>query len=134
VLAALRLRDQTGEPQHCEVTLQGTGIWTLAGDMQAALIAREQPTRHERTHPANPIWNSYRCACGNWILLVMPQPDPLYWPRFCDMIGRPEWKTDPRCLTVFDRAATARSSRARSTRYSARSTAKPGRSASTSMA
>ena len=103
VLAALRLRDQTGEAQHCEVTLQGTGIWTLAGDVQAALVAREQPTRHERSRPQNPIWNSYRCACGNWVLLVMPQPDPLYWPRFCDMIGRPEWKADPRCLTLFDR-------------------------------
>jgi crotonobetainyl-CoA:carnitine CoA-transferase CaiB-like acyl-CoA transferase len=64
VLAALRLRDQTGEAQHCEVTLQGTGIWTLAGDVQAALVAREQPTRHVRTQPANPIWNSYRCAAA----------------------------------------------------------------------
>ena len=33
----------------------------------------------------------------------MPQPDPVYWPRFCEMIGRPEWKTDPRCVTLFDR-------------------------------
>jgi hypothetical protein len=49
-------------------------MWTLAGDIQAALIAREQPTRHERERPQNPIWNSYRCSCGNWILLVMPQP------------------------------------------------------------
>ena len=30
VLAALRLRDQTNEAQHCEVTLQATGMWTLA--------------------------------------------------------------------------------------------------------
>src|SRR5262249_61425830 len=52
VLAALRLRDQTGEAQHCEVTLQATGMWTLAGDIQAALVAREQPTRHERARPA----------------------------------------------------------------------------------
>jgi crotonobetainyl-CoA:carnitine CoA-transferase CaiB-like acyl-CoA transferase len=103
VLAALRLRDQTGEPQHCEVTLQGTGIWTLAGDMQAALVAREHPTRHERSRPANPIWNSYACGCGNWVLLVMPQPDPHYWPRFCEAIGRPEWAHDPRYATLFDR-------------------------------
>ena len=103
ILAALRLRDQTDEAQHCEVTLQGTGMWTLAGDLSAALIAREQPTRHERERPQNPIWNSYRAACGNWILLVMPQPDPAYWPRFCDMIGRSEWKADPRFTTLFDR-------------------------------
>ena len=103
VLAALRLRDRTGEAQHVEVTLHGTGMWTLAGDLQAALVAREHPTRHERSRPANPIWNSYRTRCGNWILLVMPQPDPLYWPRFCAMIGCPEWAQDPRYATLHDR-------------------------------
>jgi crotonobetainyl-CoA:carnitine CoA-transferase CaiB-like acyl-CoA transferase len=103
VLAALRLRDQTQTAQHVEVTLQGTGMWTLGGDLQAALVAREQPTRHERTRPANPIWNSYRAGCGSWLLLVMPQPDPIYWPRFCEMIGRPEWAADPRYSTLHDR-------------------------------
>jgi crotonobetainyl-CoA:carnitine CoA-transferase CaiB-like acyl-CoA transferase len=102
VLAALRQRDQTGEAQHVEVTLQGTGMWTLGGDLQAALIAREQPRRHERTQPANPIWNSYPTGCGSWILLVMPQPDP-YWPRFCEMIGRPEWAKDPRFDSLHGR-------------------------------
>ena len=95
VLAALRLRDQTNQGQHVEVTLQGTGMYTIAMDLQAALIAREQPRRHDRTRPPNPIWNSYRCSDGEWLLLVMPQPDP-YWPKFCAMIGKPEWAADPR--------------------------------------
>jgi len=103
VLAALRLRDRTGEAQHVEVTLQGTGMWTLAGDVQAALVAREQPSRHDRARPTNPIWNSYPTRDGDWILLVMPQPDPLYWPRFCEMIGRPVWAADPRYRTLHDR-------------------------------
>jgi len=42
-------------------------------------------------------------GCNSWILLVMPQPDPVYWPRFCAMIGRPEWATDPRYATLHDR-------------------------------
>jgi crotonobetainyl-CoA:carnitine CoA-transferase CaiB-like acyl-CoA transferase len=103
VLAALRVRDRTDAAQHVEVTLQGTGMWTLGGDLQAALIAREQPARHERTRPANPIWNSYRAADGAWLLLVMPQPDPDYWPRFCKMMGRPEWAHDPRYDTLAKR-------------------------------
>jgi crotonobetainyl-CoA:carnitine CoA-transferase CaiB-like acyl-CoA transferase len=104
VLAALRLRDRTGEGQHVEVTLQGTGIWTLAGDVQAALVARENPGRHVRTQPPNPIWNSYQASDGLWILLVMPQPDP-YWPRFCAAIGRPEWGQDPRYDSLAKRRA-----------------------------
>ena len=104
VLAALRLRDQTNEAQHVEVTLQSTGMWTLGTDLQAALIAREQPARHVRTRPANPIWNSYQAGCGAWILLVMPQPDP-YWPPFCEMIGRPDWALEPRYATLDGRRA-----------------------------
>jgi crotonobetainyl-CoA:carnitine CoA-transferase CaiB-like acyl-CoA transferase len=95
VLAALRVRDQTEAGQYVEVTLQGTGMYTLATDFQAALVAQEQPRRHDRSRPANPIWNSYQCADGEWVLLVMPQPDP-YWPRFCAAIGKPEWATDAR--------------------------------------
>jgi len=103
ILVALRLRDATGEGQHVEVTLQGTGLWTLGGDVQAALVAREQPTRHDRRHPANPIWNSYPTAGDGWLLLVMPQPDPHYWPRFCEALDRPEWARDPRYATLHDR-------------------------------
>ena len=96
VLAALRLRDQSGEAQRVEVTLQASGMWTLAADLAAALAAKQQPGRHERDHPANPIWNSYRCADGLWLLLVMPVPDPLYWPRFCQAVDRPDWAVDER--------------------------------------
>ncbi|MGE0386322.1 MAG: CaiB/BaiF CoA transferase family protein [Gammaproteobacteria bacterium] len=99
VLAALRLRDRTGQGQHVEVTLQGTGMWTLAGDLQCALVARENPARHVRTRPANPIWNSYQAQDGLWVLLVMPQPDP-YWPKFCAAIERREWAADPRYATL----------------------------------
>jgi crotonobetainyl-CoA:carnitine CoA-transferase CaiB-like acyl-CoA transferase len=104
VLAALRLRDRTGEGQHVEVTLQATGIWTLAGDVQAALVSRENPSRHVRTQPANPIWNSYQAKDGLWVLLVMPMPDP-YWPKFCAAIGKPEWAADPRYDSLAKRRA-----------------------------
>jgi crotonobetainyl-CoA:carnitine CoA-transferase CaiB-like acyl-CoA transferase len=104
VLAALRLRDRSGEGQHVEVTLQGTGIWTLAGDVQAALVSRENPSRHQRTQPANPIWNSYQAKDGLWVLLVMPMPDP-YWPKFCAAIDKPEWAADPRYDSLAKRRA-----------------------------
>src|SRR5262245_2059855 len=82
-LAALRLREMTGEGQVVDVTLVGTGVWTVGTDMSGALVSRRQPPRHDLSSPPNPLWNSYRCADGRWILLVMVQPDP-YWPGFCD--------------------------------------------------
>jgi crotonobetainyl-CoA:carnitine CoA-transferase CaiB-like acyl-CoA transferase len=96
VLAALRMRDRTGEGQHCEITLQATGMWSIAGDFSAALVANQQPPRISRKSPVNPMWNSYQCADGRWILLVNPTPFPVAWPKFCEMIGRPAWAHDER--------------------------------------
>ncbi len=90
-LAALRLRDTTGEGQHVETTLQASGMWTIAGDYSAALVSRKDAPRLSRSAPTQPIWNSYRCADGEWVLLVMPLPFPSHWPRFCRMVGREEW-------------------------------------------
>jgi crotonobetainyl-CoA:carnitine CoA-transferase CaiB-like acyl-CoA transferase len=104
VLAALRLRERTGEGQYVDVTLFGTGIWTIGADFSAALTARQQPDRHDRSTPANPIWNSYRTRDGRWILLVMPQPDP-YWPRFCAALDEPDWATDERYDSAAKRGA-----------------------------
>ncbi|HJM75171.1 MAG TPA: CoA transferase [Dehalococcoidia bacterium] len=102
-LAALRLRDQTGEGQVVDVTLLGTGMWTIGPDLSAVLQAHQQPPRHQRTQPANPIWNPYQCSDGRWLLLVMPQPDR-YWPAFCEMVERPAWVSDPRYDTLERRA------------------------------
>jgi crotonobetainyl-CoA:carnitine CoA-transferase CaiB-like acyl-CoA transferase len=96
VLAALRMRDKTGEGQHVEVTLQGTGMYTIAGDFSAALTSKQHPSRTSRKSPVNPIWNTYRCADDRWVLLVMPVPFPNYWPSFCKIAGRPEWANDER--------------------------------------
>src|SRR2546422_526736 len=75
-LAALRLRDKTGEGQHVETTLQASGMWTIAADYSAALVSRKNTSRVSRSAPTQPIWNSYRCADGEWLLLVMPAPFP----------------------------------------------------------
>ena len=96
VLAALRMRDKTGEGQHVEVTLQGTGMYTIAGDFSAALTSKKSPARISRKTPVNPIWNTYRTSDDRWILTVMPVPFPGYWPKFCQIIERPEWADDER--------------------------------------
>ena len=100
ILAALRLRDQTGEGQFVEVTLQRTGIWALASDVCGALYAREQPEKTSREAPPNPIWNSYQTGDGRWLLLVMPAAMP-YWPKFCAMLERDDWASDERFSTLL---------------------------------
>lgn len=106
ILAALRVRDQTGEGQRVEVTLQRTGIWALASDVNSALFSREQPEKTSQKAPGNPIWNHYRTADDRWLALVMPMAMP-YWPKFCEMIGKPEWITDERFREPLGLAAHA---------------------------
>lgn len=92
-LAALRLRDISGNPQRAEVTLQRTGMWTIAGDVQRTIFSKTQPARHTRKKPKNPIFNSYETKDGKWIMFAMAQTDR-YWPRFCDMLQKSEWKEE----------------------------------------
>ena len=106
-LAALRLRDRTGRAQYADVTLYGTGMWTLAGDLSAALLTKAHPPRHDRSAPANPIWNSYPTRDGRWILLVHPDPQS-FWPRLCAALGVPELATDARFDTPAKRTAATR--------------------------
>lgn len=106
-LAALRLRDLTGEGQYVEVTLQGTGMWTIATDYSAVLTSGLPSPRHDREAPPNPIWNSYQVRDGRWILLVMVQPDP-YWAPFCAAIGEPALARDERYDTLMKRIEHSR--------------------------
>lgn len=96
VLAGLRMKDQTGEGQRVEVSLQGTGMWTLAGDFAAALVSKQQAPRMSRDAPGHPVWNHYLCGDDRWVLLVNPIPFPKAWPQFCEMLGKPEWIADER--------------------------------------
>lgn len=103
ILAALRVRDRTGEGQYVEVTLQRTGIWALASDVCVALYDRQQPEKTSRKAPGNPIWNTYQTADGRWLLMVMPMAMP-YWPKFCAAVGREDWIDDPRFGTLLELA------------------------------
>ncbi len=95
ILAAMRLKDRTGEGQTVEVTLQRTGVWALATDVTNTLYERLQPEKTSRREPPNPIWNYYRTADDRWFAMVSPLPMP-YWPKFCAMLGRDDWLTDER--------------------------------------
>jgi crotonobetainyl-CoA:carnitine CoA-transferase CaiB-like acyl-CoA transferase len=106
ILAAMRLRDRTGEGQYVEVTLQRTGIWALASDVTATMLQKVQPEKTSHKAPGNPIWNFYTTSDGRHLVMIMPAALP-YWPKFCAMIGKPEWITDARFQTLLGLAEHA---------------------------
>lgn len=122
-LAALRLRDQTGRGQVCELSLFSVSHWVNGADLVTTASTGNEPPLHDRDQPLNPLWNTYRCADGAWLLLTMIQPDA-YWQRFCRALGREEWlqreawagtvgrAADSHTLTAAIAAEFARHSRA----------------------
>jgi len=94
ILAAILHREKTGEGQALEFSLYHTAIWTVAEDIQAALMGTPLP-KWDRTKASNPIFNSYRAKDGRWFQFAMLQSD-VHWPDFCQAIERPELEQDTR--------------------------------------
>jgi crotonobetainyl-CoA:carnitine CoA-transferase CaiB-like acyl-CoA transferase len=89
ILAALRMRDRTGEGQVIDVSLMHIGFYVMANDSTMTLATRQTPPHHDRRKPRNPLWNHYRTRDGRWLFLVMIESDR-YWEPLCRAIGRPE--------------------------------------------
>ncbi len=98
VLAALRVRDQTGEGQVVEVALMHVAAWTIASDLSATLITGANPELHHRTQWPSPMTCRYRCADDRWVSLCMPGPRD-YFGAFASCVGHGEWLDDERFAT-----------------------------------
>jgi len=103
VLAALLHREKTGKGQEVHVSLYHAGVWTLAADIEAALLGLPLP-KYERNKMTNPLANIYRTQDDRWIQLIMLQAD-LQWPGFCNAIGRIDLQNDERFGTLTARAS-----------------------------
>ena len=101
VLAGLRMVERTGAGQVVDVNLHATAAWTMATDLSATLVDGVDPPMLGRRHRRHALQESFRCADDRWILLFMPEPH--WWPRFCELVGRPKWAADPRFETVATR-------------------------------
>ena len=102
VAAALYKRATTGESPVVDVSLLGVGAWSTSFGSNLAMLtgqAPPPPSPMAPGTPGNPLTGAYRTSDGKFIMLTMLQPGA-YWPGFCDVFDKPEWKTDERFLTA----------------------------------
>ena len=96
IMGALFHRERTGEATEVDVSLFGTGLWSMGAAM-ALSLALDTPwfappaSRVGR----NPLVNNYATSDGHWIALTCLQAGK-YWAETCEVVGRPEFVNDPR--------------------------------------
>jgi crotonobetainyl-CoA:carnitine CoA-transferase CaiB-like acyl-CoA transferase len=102
IAAALLKRERTGEPSIVDVSLLGSGLWSM-GHTVALTVHLDQrlealpPGVHGA--PNNPLVGLYTTSDGRYISFVMMQPTK-FWADVCRHIDRPELADDPRFATA----------------------------------
>jgi crotonobetainyl-CoA:carnitine CoA-transferase CaiB-like acyl-CoA transferase len=107
ILAALRVRDHSGQGQAIEVSLLQIGLYIQGNDMSQVLASGESPPMHDRAQPRNPLWNLYPTLDGRWLMLVMVD-SIRYWPAVCTALGCAELIDDPRFAGPVERYKNSR--------------------------
>jgi crotonobetainyl-CoA:carnitine CoA-transferase CaiB-like acyl-CoA transferase len=96
IMGALFHRERTGEATTVDVSLLGTGIWSMGAAMALSLqlgFPWAPPARG--TNMGNPLVSTYQAADGRWVSLSCLQAGR-YWAELCAVVGRPELATDER--------------------------------------
>jgi crotonobetainyl-CoA:carnitine CoA-transferase CaiB-like acyl-CoA transferase len=96
IMGALLHREHTGEATTVDVSLLGTGLWSMGAAM-ALSLQHEMPwvLRPGGMSTGNPLVNNYRTADDRFVALCCLQAFK-YWAEACTVLGRPEAATDPR--------------------------------------
>jgi crotonobetainyl-CoA:carnitine CoA-transferase CaiB-like acyl-CoA transferase len=98
ICAALAKRAMTGEPSTVDVSLFGAAMWSMQRTIaQSTFDGVARFPRPHRDRPNNVLMNNYRTSDNRFVALGMLQADK-FWPRFCEVAGRPELALDPRFI------------------------------------
>jgi crotonobetainyl-CoA:carnitine CoA-transferase CaiB-like acyl-CoA transferase len=100
ILAALRARDLTGEGQLVDISLFDSHVALLTNVASNYLVGDKPPRRYGNAHPNLVPYDAFSARDGWFIVGVANDKQ---WGLLCDLIPRPEWKTDPRYATNRNR-------------------------------
>ncbi|MDP9897279.1 formyl-CoA transferase [Variovorax boronicumulans] len=96
ILAALQVRDRTGEGQHIDMALLDVGMAILANQASAFLNTGKAPQRQGNTHPSLAPYQDFPTLDGSMLLAIGNNGQ---FARFCEAAGHAEWAADARFAT-----------------------------------
>ncbi|WP_040801481.1 CaiB/BaiF CoA transferase family protein [Nocardia higoensis] len=98
IAAALLKRERTGKPSVVDVSLLGSGLWSMGHTVALSAHGKKPmiaPKPGAHGAPTNPLSGLYATADGRYLSFVMLQPGK-FWADVCNHIDRPELADDPR--------------------------------------
>lgn len=98
IAAALFRRERTGETSVVDISLLGTGAWSMACSMVGSMLAGGGNPIPAGAAFVNPLVGIFPTQDGFFLMLCMLQGHP-YWADTCTHVGRPELADDPRFAT-----------------------------------
>jgi len=93
ILAALQVRDRTGEGQHIDMALLDVGMAIHANQASAFLNTGKAPARQGNTHPSLAPYQDFPTLDGAMLLAIGNNGQ---FARFCEAAGQPGWASDAR--------------------------------------
>nr|MDP2189988.1 CaiB/BaiF CoA-transferase family protein [Rhodoferax sp.] len=93
ILAALEVRNRTGEGQHIDMALLDVGMAILANQAAGFLNTGQVPQRQGNSHPSLAPYQDFPTLDGAMLLAIGNDGQ---FARFCQAVQRPEWGADPR--------------------------------------
>jgi crotonobetainyl-CoA:carnitine CoA-transferase CaiB-like acyl-CoA transferase len=96
IMGALYHRERTGEATTVDVSLLGTGMWSMGAALALSLqhgVGWAPPPPHAPT--GNPLSATYATSDGKYLTLCCLQA-ARYWAEVCHAVERPELATDGR--------------------------------------
>jgi crotonobetainyl-CoA:carnitine CoA-transferase CaiB-like acyl-CoA transferase len=104
ICAALVARDRTGQGQLVSTSLYRQGAYTVSFDLNTYLLTGQPIAIGQRETMGNPCMNNYAAADGRRFWIVGLEAGR-HWPALCNVVGRPDWLTEPRFADARTRAA-----------------------------
>jgi crotonobetainyl-CoA:carnitine CoA-transferase CaiB-like acyl-CoA transferase len=96
IMGALFHRERTGHATEVDVSLLGTGLWSMGQAVALSLVLGMPWAPPPADKLAfNPLVRNYQTKDGRLLAFTCLQPGK-YWPLLCDVVGRSELKEDPR--------------------------------------
>ena len=100
IMAALRVRDRDGVGNHVDIAMLDCQVAMLEDALARYSVSGRIPGRIGTRHPSITPFQQFRAADDYF---VMGAGNEAIWLRFCDAIGMPGLKDDPRFASNADR-------------------------------